>query len=80
MARQLPDRGPTPAWCSRLRAVSAVGLMDDLIELNALAKISGQVVAAGIVVANGVKFYWIPLPDRVVTLDSAASIRCWPCS
>jgi UDP-GlcNAc:undecaprenyl-phosphate GlcNAc-1-phosphate transferase len=53
---------------------SAVGLMDDLIELNALAKISGQVVAAGIVVANGVKFYWIPLPDRVVTLDSAASI------
>ena len=28
--------------------ISAVGLMDDLIELNALAKISGQVVAAGL--------------------------------
>ncbi|WP_040160415.1 MraY family glycosyltransferase [Nigerium massiliense] len=54
--------------------ICGVGTVDDLIELNALAKISGQVLAAGIVVAAGVKFYWIPLADRVITLDNAASI------
>lgn len=54
--------------------ISFVGTLDDLIELGALAKLSGQVLAAGIVVLNGVRFYWIPLADRVVTLDPAASI------
>ena len=53
--------------------IAGVGVLDDLIELGALAKLAGQVLAAGIVVAFGVKFYWIPLPDRVLSLDSAMS-------
>jgi len=54
--------------------ICAVGVLDDLIELSALAKLSGQVLAAGIIVMNGVRFYWIPLPDRVVTLDPAMAV------
>lgn len=54
--------------------ICVVGIVDDMIELGALAKLSGQVLAAGIVVTMGVRFYWIPLADRVVTLDPAMSI------
>ncbi len=54
--------------------ICAVGVIDDLFELGAAAKFSGEVLAAGIVVLNGVKFYWIPLPDRIIALDNVASI------
>lgn len=54
--------------------ICGVGVLDDMIELSAIAKLSGQVLAAGIVVMSGVRFYWIPLADRVVTLDPASSI------
>lgn len=54
--------------------ICAVGVLDDMFELNALAKIAGQMLAAGIVVLNGVKVYWIPLPDTILTLDDAMSI------
>lgn len=54
--------------------ICAVGVLDDMIELGALAKMSGQVLAAGIVVMMGVRFYWIPLADRVITLDPIMSI------
>lgn len=59
-------------WASVV--ICTVGALDDLFELGALAKFSGQVLAAGIVVLNGVKFYWIPLPDRIIALDSVAAI------
>ena len=54
--------------------ICVVGAVDDMVELGALAKLSGQVLAAGIAVAGGVKFYWIPLPDRIIALDNVASI------
>lgn len=54
--------------------ICAVGVIDDLIELNALAKIAGQLLAAGVAVLNGVKVYWIPLPDAIVSLDEGSSI------
>jgi UDP-GlcNAc:undecaprenyl-phosphate GlcNAc-1-phosphate transferase len=54
--------------------ICAVGVIDDMVELNALAKIAGQLLAAGVVVLNGVKVYWIPLPDRIVSLDDGTSI------
>ncbi len=59
-------------WASAL--ICGVGMVDDLFELGAAAKLSGQVLAAGIVVLAGVKIYWIPLPDRIVSLDSVSSI------
>ena len=64
------------AWAVFLGAavICGVGVIDDLFELGAAAKFSGEVLAAGIVVLNGVKFYWIPLPDRIIALDNIASI------
>lgn len=54
--------------------ICAVGVLDDLFELNAIAKMAGQILAAGLVVANGVKMLWIPLPDSIISLDDSASI------
>jgi UDP-GlcNAc:undecaprenyl-phosphate/decaprenyl-phosphate GlcNAc-1-phosphate transferase len=54
--------------------ICLVGVLDDLFDLNALAKFAGQVLAAGIVVALGVKMLWIPLPNQTIALDDAASI------
>ncbi|HHU40460.1 MAG TPA: undecaprenyl/decaprenyl-phosphate alpha-N-acetylglucosaminyl 1-phosphate transferase [Propionibacterium sp.] len=59
-------------WASVL--ICTVGVVDDLFDLSAVAKFAGQILAAGIVVLNGVKFYWIPLPDRIIALDNVASI------
>jgi len=80
MARSLPWLGSFPAVHYDMLGVflgaaviSGVGVLDDLLELGALAKLSGQVLAAGLVVMFGVRFYWIPLADRVITLDPAMS-------
>lgn len=54
--------------------ICAVGMVDDMVDLNALAKIAGQILAAGIAVLNGVKVYWIPLPGTIISLDDATSI------
>jgi UDP-GlcNAc:undecaprenyl-phosphate GlcNAc-1-phosphate transferase len=54
--------------------ICVVGVLDDIFELPPLAKFAGQVVAAGIAVAMGVKMLWIPLPGQTVSLDGSASI------
>jgi UDP-GlcNAc:undecaprenyl-phosphate GlcNAc-1-phosphate transferase len=42
--------------------ICAVGVLDDLIELDALTKLGGQILAAGFMVLNGVQFYSLNLP------------------
>ncbi|HET8561924.1 MAG TPA: MraY family glycosyltransferase [Marmoricola sp.] len=42
--------------------ICALGVVDDLIELDALAKLGGQVVAAAFMVLNGVQMYSLKLP------------------
>jgi UDP-GlcNAc:undecaprenyl-phosphate GlcNAc-1-phosphate transferase len=81
VAAQLPWLGGFPQVTHDAGAIlfaggiiCAVGVMDDMVELNALAKIAGQLLAAGVVVLNGVKVYWIPLPDTIVSLDDGSSI------
>lgn len=81
VANVLPWLGTFPAVRSDTAGVllaavviCGVGVVDDMIELGALAKLAGQVLAAGIAVLNGVRFYWIPLADRVITLDASLSI------
>jgi UDP-GlcNAc:undecaprenyl-phosphate GlcNAc-1-phosphate transferase len=51
-----------------------IGLIDDLIELNALMKIAGQMLAAGILVLGGVQMRWIPWKSGMLVLDQAAGI------
>ncbi|MBL0749529.1 MraY family glycosyltransferase [Nocardioides baculatus] len=43
--------------------VCAVGVLDDIFELDALTKLGGQVLAASLLVALGVRFYFFPAPD-----------------
>src|SRR6476660_3333320 len=42
--------------------ITGVGLVDDLKNLSAPAKVAGQVLAAGLLVLNGVQllFFWFP--------------------
>jgi UDP-GlcNAc:undecaprenyl-phosphate GlcNAc-1-phosphate transferase len=42
--------------------ICAVGVVDDLIELDALTKLGGQLVAAGFMVLNNVQLYSLRLP------------------
>jgi len=42
--------------------VCLVGVVDDVFELDAVTKLAGEVVAAGVVVIGGVQFYWLPIP------------------
>jgi UDP-GlcNAc:undecaprenyl-phosphate GlcNAc-1-phosphate transferase len=42
--------------------ICLVGVLDDLIELDALTKLGGQIVAAAILVLNGVQLWSIRLP------------------
>lgn len=54
--------------------ICLVGILDDLLDLSAVVKMAGQVLAAGIVVVQGVRMYWIPLPNSIIALDTATSI------
>jgi len=54
--------------------ICAVGVIDDLFELNALMKVAGQVLAAGIVVLGGVRMQWIPWRGGLVSLDPAFGV------
>ena len=54
--------------------ICVVGIIDDLFDLNALAKVAGQMLAAGVAVVTGVKILWIPLPGMVIPLDQGLQI------
>ncbi|MFL6109475.1 MAG: glycosyltransferase family 4 protein [Marmoricola sp.] len=42
--------------------ICVVGVFDDMFELDALTKLGGQIVAAGVLVLNGVQLYSLRLP------------------
>lgn len=59
-------------WAGSL--ICVLGVIDDVIELDALTKLGGQVLAAGILVLNEVRFYYVWLPgDEVLTINDAQS-------
>jgi UDP-GlcNAc:undecaprenyl-phosphate GlcNAc-1-phosphate transferase len=50
--------------------ICAVGVLDDLFELDALTKLGGQVLAAGFLIAFGIQFTWVPYAeDKIFSLD-----------
>jgi UDP-GlcNAc:undecaprenyl-phosphate GlcNAc-1-phosphate transferase len=52
--------------------VCAVGVIDDIFDLDALTKLGGQVLAAGLLVSMGVRFYYFPGADGTqFALDDA---------
>jgi UDP-GlcNAc:undecaprenyl-phosphate GlcNAc-1-phosphate transferase len=81
VAWQLPFLGAQPTLRQDSRGVLVaalviclVGVLDDIYDLPALTKFAGQVLAAGIAVALGVKMLWIPLPGETIALNSSASV------
>lgn len=54
--------------------ICIVGVVDDLYELDALSKFAGQVLAAIIVVAMGVKFVYLPLYGNYLGLDQVQAM------
>lgn len=81
LARQLPFLGRHAAVGHDATAVllaaaiiCLIGVLDDKFDMPALVKLGGQVLAAGVAVMQGVRIYWIPLPDTIVSLDDTTSI------
>ncbi|MCT2976294.1 MraY family glycosyltransferase [Propionibacterium freudenreichii] len=54
--------------------ICVIGAIDDAIDLPWMAKIAGQVLAAGVAVLNGVRMYWVSLPHQIFALDEPTSI------
>ncbi|MDR2620673.1 MAG: undecaprenyl/decaprenyl-phosphate alpha-N-acetylglucosaminyl 1-phosphate transferase [Propionibacteriaceae bacterium] len=54
--------------------IAVVGAVDDFIDLPVIAKVFGQVVAAGVAVLNGVRLYWVSLPGATYALNTPTSI------
>jgi UDP-GlcNAc:undecaprenyl-phosphate GlcNAc-1-phosphate transferase len=52
----------------------AVGVLDDIFELDALTKLGGQVLAAALLIASGIQFFFFSWTDNVVfSLDPLQS-------
>jgi UDP-GlcNAc:undecaprenyl-phosphate GlcNAc-1-phosphate transferase len=50
--------------------ICTVGVLDDIVELDALTKLGGQVIAAGFLIAFDVQYQYFPAPGgQIVSLD-----------
>jgi UDP-GlcNAc:undecaprenyl-phosphate GlcNAc-1-phosphate transferase len=55
--------------------ITAVGLLDDFRSLSAPAKVAGQMLAAGLLVLNGVELLWFYVPSQdVISLGSDLAV------
>jgi UDP-GlcNAc:undecaprenyl-phosphate/decaprenyl-phosphate GlcNAc-1-phosphate transferase len=52
--------------------ICALGVIDDIVELDALTKLGGQIVAASLLAAQGIKYFLLPLSPQGAqfTLDA----------
>ncbi len=54
--------------------IAVVGAVDNVVDLDPITKLAGQVVAAGILVVSGIQLNWLPLPDgTTLSLSPAQS-------
>jgi len=81
VASRMPflSRYPTVGWDSLwilagATVICLVGIVDDLVELNVLMKIAGQVLAAGILVLGKVRMQWLPWKGGIIGLDAGIGI------
>ena len=78
VASRLPHMGRVFAESSAPRgvliaavAMCLVGVADDIWGLSAVTKFAGQLVAAGLLLVEGVQLFWLPLPSGTpFVLDS----------
>ncbi|MGH4033931.1 MraY family glycosyltransferase [Actinomycetota bacterium Odt1-20B] len=68
IARGLPelesvfDGGQPQALLAGTAVIWLIGVLDDKFELDALIKLGGQILAAGIMVLKGLTILWLPVP------------------
>jgi UDP-GlcNAc:undecaprenyl-phosphate GlcNAc-1-phosphate transferase len=54
--------------------ICLLGVADDIWNLDALTKLAGQVLAAGVMVLSGVQLYWLPLPSGPLVLTPELAV------
>ena len=54
--------GTSPRCCPAPRIMWVIGVLDDKWGVDALVKLGGQMVAAGVMVFQGVTVLWLPIP------------------
>ncbi len=52
--------------------ICLVGVVDDVWGLDAVTKLAGQALAAGLMALQGIQLLFVPLPGRKVVLDSTS--------
>ncbi len=52
--------------------ICLVGVVDDVWGLDAVTKLAGQVLAAGLMSLQGVQLFWLPWPGRLIVLDATS--------
>ena len=52
--------------------ICLVGVVDDVWGLDAITKLAGQVLAAGLMALQGVQLFWLPWPGRLIVLDATS--------
>jgi UDP-GlcNAc:undecaprenyl-phosphate/decaprenyl-phosphate GlcNAc-1-phosphate transferase len=52
--------------------ICLVGVVDDIWGLDAVTKLAGQVLAAGLMALQGVQLFWLPWPGRLIILDATS--------
>jgi UDP-GlcNAc:undecaprenyl-phosphate/decaprenyl-phosphate GlcNAc-1-phosphate transferase len=82
VARQLPFLSDSGAFVFRDAGIvlvsgallCALGVLDDIFELDALTKLGGQVLAVALLIASGIQFYFFSWTDeRLFALDPLQS-------
>ncbi|MGH3328036.1 MAG: MraY family glycosyltransferase [Streptomycetales bacterium] len=82
VASQLPllrsiyeDSTDVQALLSGAALICLLGLIDDRWGLDALTKLAGQIVAAGVMVIQGIQIIWLPIPGIVtLSLDPTSGV------
>lgn len=71
LSRVFTDSADARALISAAIVICMVGALDDIFDLDALTKLAGQVLAAGLMVTQGLQLYWLPLPGGPFVLSPA---------
>ncbi|HET6861368.1 MAG TPA: MraY family glycosyltransferase [Streptomyces sp.] len=61
------------ALLSGAALIWVIGVLDDKFEIDALIKLGGQLIAAGVMVQQGLKILWLPVPGLGTVLLSDAA-------
>jgi UDP-GlcNAc:undecaprenyl-phosphate GlcNAc-1-phosphate transferase len=69
LSRVFTDTADARALLSAAVVVCLVGVADDILDLDALTKLAGQLLAAGLMVVQGLQLYWLPLPSGTFVLS-----------